>query len=291
MTGEAGDLLGLRRADGGGLPVAIAAMAFVAALAVAADGAARATGEAFWATGDRARTVLIPDPDTTRVAAALAVLHDDAGVLAARTLDTAEVAGLLRPWVGSDEFGDLPMPGVIAVVLRPGAADDGLATTLAAAAAGATISDQDDQLATAKQVMDEVRLLAGGVLAAIGVAGGVLVAVATRATLLLRRETVEIAHGLGAEDGWIVGRLGRIGAARAAVGALFGVCTALPPLVALAWSAPTMSGAPSSAGSLVARVPVPVQTWAGLAAIPVIAALIGWLAASSVARAWLRRLT
>ncbi len=289
MTGEARDLLGLRRAGGAGLPVAVAAMAFVAALAVAADGTARAIGEALWATGDRARTVLVPDPDPARVAAALAVLRDDPGVLDARPLGTAEVAGLLRPWVGADEFGGIPMPGVIAVVLRPGAADDGLARTLPEAAAGATIADQDDQLAVVARAAGGLRLLAGGALAAIGVAGGILVAVATRGTLLLRRETIEIAHGLGAEDGWIIRRLGRLGAARAGIGAVLGVCAALPPLAALAWSAPALSGAPATFDGLIARVPL--ETWAGMAAIPVIAALTGRIAASVVARGWLRRLT
>ena len=301
MTNAASrDVLGLRRAGGGALPVAVGAMAFVAGLAVAGEGAARVAAGRLLAEAAPSRTALVPRPDeplsgATRVAVALTTLRADPAVAEAHRLPLAEVGELVRPWLGPDaaKLGGLDLPGVVAVTLRPetaaGDPTGKIEQALSQAVAGATLADQDEQLGDLSRMLLVVRGLAMSVVLAVAVATALVIGVTTRAAVLQRRETLEVAHGLGAEDGWIAARLARLGARRAAVGAIGGTVLALLPVVALVWLLPPLLGAPPAgwAGPLGA---VPRTTWLGFAAVPVLATLVGYVVAARVARGWLRRL-
>ena len=291
-----GDALGLRRAGGGGLAAVVGAMAFVATLAVAGEGAARLASARLLAEGAASRTALVPRPDeplaaATRIGAALAALRQSPAVAEARALSPEEVAGLVRPWLGpgAAKLGGLPLPGVVAVTLRGAGPVDEVERALASAVEGATLADQDEQLGGLTRVLWVVRGVAAATLLAVALAAAVVVGVATRAALLLRREALEVAHGLGAEDGWIAGRLARLGAWRAVVGGLVGTTLALVPVAAVAWLLPPLLGAaPLDWRSLPATVPP--SFWAAVAGVPLAAALVGYAVAGFVARGWLRRL-
>ena len=120
-----GDELGLRRALADRiLPVLVAAMAFLAALALAGFIAAASLAR-HWQEGAGANlTVQVPNPADaafgggTRRERALALLHAAPGVAEANILSEDQLADLLRPWLGSStEALAVPLPAVIRVRL------------------------------------------------------------------------------------------------------------------------------------------------------------------------------
>lgn len=300
LRNASGDVLGLRRAGGGALAVAVGAMAFVATLAIAGEGAARVAAGRLLAETAPSRTALIPRPEeklagTTRIAAALTALRADPAVAEARPLPLAEVGELVRPWLGPDsgKLGGLELPAVIAVTLRPelpaGDPADRIGRALSQVVAGAVLADQDAQLGDLSRVLLVVRGLALAVVLAVATATTLVVGVATRALVLRRGETLGVAHGLGAEDGWIAARFARLGARHAATGAIGGAALAMLPVTALVWLLPPLLGAPPVGWDHLGDA-LPRATWIGFAAVPVFTTAVGYVVAARVARGWLGRL-
>src|SRR5271165_2464033 len=127
------DELGLRRAISDRmLPFLVAAMGFLAALALSGWVGAAALANSWQAGAASALTVQVPQPGDP---AALRAAPD---VAAARPLSADELATLLRPWLGAGaERLAVPLPAVIAVRLSDGDADiDALARQLDALAPG-----------------------------------------------------------------------------------------------------------------------------------------------------------
>ena len=139
------DDLGLRRALSDRLlPSLVAAMTFLAALTLAGVLAAAAMAQ-HWQQGAAAvLTVQVPQPraanaDGTRVERAVSVLRGAPGIALVRVMTDAELADLLRPWLGNAaQAVSLPLPAVIEVHLVPGEADpdDTLQARLQAAVPG-----------------------------------------------------------------------------------------------------------------------------------------------------------
>src|SRR5271169_5372684 len=134
------DELGLRRAISDRmLPFLVAAMGFLAALALSGWVGAAALANSWQAGAASALTVQVPQPGDpaaqgggTRVAAVLATLRAAPYVAAAQPLSAGELATLLRPWLGAgaDRLA-IPLPAVIAVRLSDSGADiDALARQL-----------------------------------------------------------------------------------------------------------------------------------------------------------------
>jgi cell division transport system permease protein len=118
-----------------------------------------------------------------------------------------------------------------------------------------------------------------------------VIAVATRAGLLSRRDAIEIVHSLGATDGYIARRFAARATLLAGVGGLAGALAALPVLLGLsALAAPfALLGEPGhTVGDIGSALPPIV--WLGLPCLPVAAAFIGYAAADGAVRQWLRRL-
>ena len=265
-------------------------MAFLAALALAGVVGAATLGER-WQRGAAATlTVQVPDPGVDgRLARVLAVLRSTPGVDDARALGEHEVEALLRPWLGSGAGRiALPLP---AVVLVQGATLDGqaLGRRLQETAAG-TVAEANEawiqRLTVLARSLQACAALAMVVVAFVAVA---VVMVATRAGLSARRDAIEIVHGLGATDGFIAGRFARRATWLAAVGAAVGASLALPVLLGLTGlAAPFGGAAPDGMRDLVTAMPG--SLWAGLPAMPMVAAAIGWVTAQATVRRWLRRL-
>src|SRR5262249_4790945 len=129
---------------------------------------------------------------------------------------------LVAPWLGTGDIGDdLPLPDLIAVMLRPGANLDAaaLGQRLAAAVPGGAVDDHKPWLAGLPRLIDAGRL-GGGVRLGAGGLGGVaaivlglvvLAAVATvvfvtRTGLDVHRRVIDIVHLVGATDGYIAGQ-------------------------------------------------------------------------------------
>jgi cell division transport system permease protein len=298
-----GDELGLRRALSDRiLPLLVAAMTFLAALALAGFIAA-ATLARHWQEGAGANlTVQVPHPADpapdggTRRDRALALLRAAPGVAQANTLSDGELADLLRPWLGNaTESLAVPLPAVIRVRLA-GAADlDALARRLVAAVPGALVESHRIWIGRLSVLARSLQACAGVALLVVAGVAAAVVAVATRAGLSSRREAIEIVHGLGATGGYIAGRFARRATWLAAAGGLIGALSALPVLVGLAQLAAPfagLQGADPAPGisALISANALPAALLTGVAMLPLAAAAIGFLTAQATVRGWLRRL-
>jgi cell division transport system permease protein len=308
------DDLGLKRALGDRmLPLLVAAMTFLAALALAGSAGAAALVR-HWQTGAAAAlTVQVPAPATplphagdgvaeTRLDRALATLHALPGVASVHALTTDELADLLRPWLGRGS-GDLslPLPAVIQVHLRGDAPDVAeMQARLDGAVPGALVEGHGEwvqRLAVLARSLQACAFLALAVVAAIAVA---VIMVATRAGLSARRDAIDIVHALGATDGYIADRFAGRATLLAALGAVGGALAAVPVLLELAaLAAPFVSSvAPAAPAGDTAELraasaalqTLPLEIWIGLPALPPMAAAIGYLTAHGTVRSWLRQL-
>ncbi|MGI3777834.1 MAG: cell division protein FtsX [Janthinobacterium lividum] len=290
------DALGLRRARSDRLlPGLVAAMAFLAALALA--GAVAASSLALrWREGAGAvLTVQVPDPlapsvtgGVDRVDAVRALLGAQPGVASAHLLGEAELGELLRPWLGAGGTLSLPLPGVIEVRLRADAAD-GLAARLAQAAPGTLVERNGDWMRRLGALARSLQACAAAALVVVAGVAAAVVAVATRAGLSARRDAIGIVHGLGATDGFIAGRFAARATLLAGGGAAAGALAALPVLLGLASLAAPFA-APAGAEAAGGMEVLPATIWGALPVLPLLAAAIGWGTAQFTVRRWLRRL-
>jgi cell division transport system permease protein len=275
------DPLGLRRALADRLlPLLVAAMTMLAALAMGATLGAGAVAS-HWREA-AAGPVTLHLPRGADPAAALARLRALPEVASADTLDAARLSALLAPWLGAGP-GALPLPLLIEAWPREaGGEPAAFAARLAAALPQARIEAEGGWAGRVVRLAEGLRWLAASVLAVVAGVAVALVAVASRAGIAARRETILILHELGARDGDIAGRFARRLAWLCGLGGLLGVLAAGPVLYALAVGAmPLFTSREASPADL---------PWGGLLALPPIAALIGWATAQATVRRWLRRL-
>src|ERR1700733_11984260 len=247
------DELGLRRAlSDRMLPFLVAAMAFLAALALAGWFGTAALSRHWQQGAGSSLTVQVPratEPsargDQTRQAAVLALLIGTPGVASAHALSDQELGDLLRPWLGQGtEQLAIPVPAVVAVRLNNAAADlDPLSHRLGEAAPGTLVEDHGVWIRRLAVLARSLQACAALALVMVAGVATAVIAVATRAGLSTRRETIEIVHGLGATDRYIAVRFAGRATLLAAVGAAAGAVAALPILLTLAQMA-----APFAAG-------------------------------------------
>jgi cell division transport system permease protein len=289
------DDLGLRRALSDRLlPLLVAAMVFLAALAlagmVAASGLAR-----HWQGGAAALlTVQVPQPDIPTGAGpmrgdAVAGLLGATPRIAARRLSADELAGILRPWLGTDAGAlSLDLPAVFEVRLLDGADAHGLAARLTQVAPGTLVEQNSvwfDRLGVLARSLQASAALA---LLVVGLVAFAVVAVATRAGLAARRDAIEIVYGLGATDRMIAGHFSRRVTMLVFSGAMFGLCFAIPLLLGLATlTAPFSPDAPAPGTAPDVLRTLPPLLWALLPVLPLTAAIIGWVTAQATVRSWL----
>lgn len=295
------DALGLRRAMSDRmLALLVAAMAFLAALAL--GGWIGSAGlAAHWRQGaGRSLTVQVPAPADpaehgggARLAAVTALLSGAPGIASVHVLSETELTDLLKPWLG-EGVGKLAIqvPAVIAVELSGDRIDLApLAARLDKEAPGTLVEDQGawaDRLTVLARSLQALAGMAFVLVAGVAVA---VIAIATRAGLSLRREAIEIVHGLGATDSFIIGRFATRATALAGAGGAIGALVALPVLLTLArLAAPFGGGATGldSGGTLLSGLPASV--WLALPMLPLGAAAIGFCTARNAVHRWLRRL-
>jgi cell division transport system permease protein len=307
------DDLGLRRALGDRmLPALVAAMAFLAALALAGSTGASALARHWREGAATALTVQVPNPaepiprqgdgpEETRLDRAMTVLRASPGVDTVHALTSAELADLLRPWLGDAEIGPaLPLPAVVRVRLFGADLDvPQLQRRLEAAVPGTLVESHGVWVRRLAVLARSLQLCAWLVLAVVAAVAAAVTTVATRAGLTARRESIEIIHGLGATDAYIAGRFASRATVLACLGALLGAAASLPLLLTLAsFTAPFVAGGadPDAAPSALAWLlpgplaSVPSELLLGLPALPVVAAAIGFITAQMTVRRWLRRL-
>lgn len=272
------DPLGLRRALADRLlPALVGAMALLAALGLAgAEGAGNLADR--WRAG-AAGQLLLQLPSDAEAAPIVERLAGLPGTAEAALVPEERLRQLMAPWLG--EVPGLPLPRMIAITLRP-EADQTPFLEAVQAIPGAQLETQGSAVRQALRLAEGLQALSMAMLAVVGLVGAALVAVATRAGITARRETILILHELGARDSDIASRFARRLARLCALGAAGGAAVAVPALWALADQAiPVILAREATAGDL---------PWLALAALPAVAAAIGWATALITLRAWLRKL-
>lgn len=222
------------------LPWALAVMVFLAALALAGALALNGTIEG-WRQGVSARlTVQIADlpgqPMAPRIARAIETLNGVPGVVSAVPLERSAVEALLEPWLGADSLqAGLPLPGLIDVTLDETRALSvpALASRLQEAVPGARLDDPKPWLDRLVQLGRLLQSLGGGIVLLVGLAAAAMVIFATRAGLAVRRDTIELLHLIGAEDGYIARQFQRHVARQAIQGGIIGTVLALLTLLGI----------------------------------------------------------
>ena len=294
------DDLGLRRAlSDRMLPFLVAAMAFLAALAVAGWTGA-ATLSQHWREGaGSALTIQVPDPsaaavrrDDSRLEAVQAALRDTRGIATARAVPRDELQELLRPWlgVGPDRLA-VPLPAVIAVRLIDRADVPALTRKLEAIAPGTLVEDHGIWLRRLSGLAWSLQACSGLALLLVATVASAVIAVATRTGLAVRREAIEIVHSLGATDNYIARRFAARATLLACVGGVIGAVAALPILLALAQFAAPFIGPPREIETAADVInTLPIGLWVSLPSLPIAAATIGFITAQGTVRRWLRRL-
>jgi cell division transport system permease protein len=229
----------------------------------------------------------------SRLDRVIVLLNGTPGVAEARPLSDEELADLLRPWLGSGaERLALPLPAVIAVRLSDVALDPTvLAGRLEVAAPGTLVESHGVWITRLAVLARSLQACAGFALVLVAAVAAAVIAVATRAGLVARREAIEIVHGLGATDGYIATRFASRATSLAAIGGGAGAAATLPVLLGLATlAAPFLGGAPEPASPTDVLTVLPPGLWLALTGLPASAAAIGFATAHITVRRWLRRL-
>ena len=265
------DPLGLRRALADRLlPALVGAMAFLAALALAGAHGAGSLADRWQQAA--AGQWLLTLPREAPLDAALARL---APVATAQPVEEARLRRLLAPWLG--EAPGLPLPRMIELRTT----DEAALRTAVAGLPGAVLERRGASVAQALVLAEGMRWLSLALLAIIAAVAAALVAVATRAGIAARRDTILILHELGTRDGDIAARFAARLAFLCLMGALAGLAAAVAALWGLAGAAiPVVLSRPATWDDL---------PWAGLALLPLAAAGIGWATARLTVRRWLRQ--
>lgn len=306
--GRGADGLALRRAlPDRLLPGLVAAMTFLAALALAGALGASLLARRWSAGAAAVLTVQVPpvnapSGDTGRMDAVMAVLATEPALASVHRLDQAALARLLSPWLGSTDGIALPLPGVVQLRLRPGlVAPADLQARLDRAASGTVLERNGDWSDRLVVLTTSLQACAGLVVLVVAGVAVTVVAAATRAGLAARRQAIEIVHGLGATDGYIARRfagrttrlavLGGLGGTLLSVPLLLLLCHLAAPFADPAGPVATLPADPTSGVPLLDLLHgVPTLLWAMLPLLPMVAAAIGWTTAQATVRNWLRRL-
>jgi len=254
-----GPLLPRERAQDLLLMFVTGVLAFFACLAaIGALGADRAASG--WTAQLRgSATVLIRTTGTESADAAaeraVEALTNVKGVGEVATLEKEKSLALLEPWFGrGTELADLPVPRLVTVQFDPKAAAPTTRMLEQALRARGLDGVVDDHSRWIKEIVrggEMARLAAVAVAALTALAAAAVIAFATHAGLMARREIVEVLHLAGAEDGFIVAlfqnRLAQLAALASSVSALAAALVAaavrlmgggggITPVLPIAWT-------------------------------------------------------
>lgn len=183
----------------------VCALCFLAAFSGLVSRAAYAAAGAWTSevTGQITIRVRGTDADTAK---AVDITRRTTGVSTARSLERSEAEDLLRPWLGAQGLPDeIALPTLIAAEALPGANGTAGRITDALRQGGidATVDDHVTWSADARRATDTIGLVALSAVALLGATGVAVIAFATHATLLARRDMVELLHLTGATSGFI----------------------------------------------------------------------------------------
>ena len=205
----------------------VGALCFLAALAAITAKSTYGAARSWTAEVEGELTVSLPDIDRRAAEEARRLIMDIEGVNGADLLTKGEIDALLEPNFGNRGLPDsLPLPQLIAVRADPTVDFMGPTIERALAAAGyvSAVDEHADWAGDVRRALGVVRLVAMTAVALLVSTAVAVIAFATHAALLARRDIVNVLHLSGANDGFIANLFERrfwlLGLRAGAVGAL-----------------------------------------------------------------------
>ncbi|MBL8643053.1 MAG: cell division protein [Rhodospirillaceae bacterium] len=264
----------------------VAVLVFISGIAVSAAGSIGGLLDTWNASVTGTLTVQVPGE--AKAADKLAESVRDAllkteGVKRAGVVPRAQAQALLRPWLGDAKLiADLPLPALVDVELAAPSTLT-LERVDAAVKAVAPAAIIDDHRVWLNRIAEFAQALGYIAFILIGLALAALtltVVFATRASLTEYTQTIEVLHLVGARDGYIASQFSWRAVRQALWGGVIGLLAFAPTLLALSWFARRIDP------GVLPPISLPLPYWGGLAALPVAAAVIAFVAArATVARA------
>jgi cell division transport system permease protein len=224
-----------RDSSGRYLPLLVAIMVYLAALAVGGALAMAKLAER-WDSGlAGALTVQLPaeQSDDATLEAVVAALAATPGVRTAEAMDRQATTALLEPWLGDALLtGDIPLPRLVAVTVDTGAPPDtaALQARLATLAPGVLVDDHQRWLARLLDLARAVEVMALVVVLLVILAASIMVAFVTRMGLAAHQRSIELLHLIGAQDAYVARQFQNHALSFGLRGGLIGLLAALPTL-------------------------------------------------------------
>lgn len=183
----------------------VSALCFLAALAGLTSRSAYAAADDWTSEVTGQITVRIQDGDEA-AKRALDLVLDTPGVQAAHLITAPEAEALLQPWLGAAGLPDnLALPRLIAIEADPQYENTGafLSSTLDQAGISHRMDDHVQWSRDIKRATDSAGLLGLGAVGLLMATAIAVIAFATHATMVARRDIVELLHLSGAKDSFI----------------------------------------------------------------------------------------
>ena len=264
-----------------------AAMAFLAVFALALSLAAGRLADRWSDALARTATIRISAPATELEAqtwAVLTVLEQTPGIDSARALTDDEQRALLEPWFGPDlPVDSLPIPRLIEVVeTAQGYDPEGLRQRLAAEAPGAVLDDHTRWRRPLVEAATRLRLLGWVSLMLILGATGAMITLAAQSSLAANEQVIRVLRLVGARDSYIAGAFVRRFTLRAFAGAVVGAVLAMIAVALLPRA--------GDEGAFLTGLGFNGWHWLWPFAVPVLAAMIAFIATRLAASRTLKRL-
>lgn len=222
-------LLPLTDAREAALFFVVAALCFLAALAALSARASYGAAEGWTAEVQGELTVRLRGVDARAARDASELIEAMECITSARLISREETVALLAPWFGTEGLpAGLPLPVLIEVTSAPAPCSTNIAAdiqrTLTEAGTNATVDDHSKWAGDVRRALSAVRLVAIGAVILLAATALAVIAFATHAALLARRDIVDVLHLTGAEDRFIANLFERrfwlLGLRAGSVGAL-----------------------------------------------------------------------
>jgi len=278
MKPRENSLLPLEDAREAALFFVVGALCFLAALAALSAKSTYGAARAWTAEVEGEYTVSLSGADASAADAAARLLAGLDGVAAARAFSDAEINALLEPNFGKSGLpADLPVPRLIAVTSAAEAGDIGaqISTALHGAGYDAAVDAHSEWAGDVRHMLSISRIVALSIVALLSATAIAVIAFATHAALLARRDIVDVLHVAGAKDRFIAGLFERrfwlLGLRAGTVGALVALAS-VAVLIAMGRSGADRTG-------LLPQLSLDFPDLAVLVVTPVIAGLAARIAA------------
>ncbi len=208
MRARESSLLPVEDAREAALFFVVGALCFLAALAALTAKSTYGAARAWTAEVEGELTVTLPGLDPAGAARATLLISQTEGVTEARLFTRDEINALLEPSFGTRDLPEsLPVPQLVGVTAAPGTAGlaSRLSERLAAEGYDNAVDEHSAWAGDVRGMLGTARIAALSIVVLLTATAVAVIAFATHAALLARRDIVDVLHIAGARDRFIAG--------------------------------------------------------------------------------------